>query len=259
MELRWAIGHSGPALVAVVPRLQEDRKKFCILRSRTSRIFVLLQNCAARTVAVAVWSTANPIHIWIREFAIMSLECVAGDTSGVCAPHKPLCAACRSMAERRKRDEEIRASINKRLEESGERERCAGGVAVAPERGRTRVRARLKEILRTKLAESGWFDDLKSHCKGARGAARARARSLRARRALADGVTRPRRAEIIKTKGLKRITVEELVAEISPYGRCACAPWRLCFWELTGCVAASVPDSVKADMVARVRKFLQTS
>ncbi len=50
---------------------------------------------------------------------------------------------------------------------------------------------RLKEMLSDRLTQSGWRDDLKEHCKN-----------------------------IIRRKGLEKITVEELVSEITPYGRC---------------------------------------
>lgn len=50
---------------------------------------------------------------------------------------------------------------------------------------------RLKEMLSDRLTQNGWRDDLKEHCKN-----------------------------IIRRKGLDKITVEELVAEITPYGRC---------------------------------------
>jgi enhancer of yellow 2 transcription factor len=50
---------------------------------------------------------------------------------------------------------------------------------------------KLKEMLSDRLTQSGWRDDLKEHCKN-----------------------------IIRKKGLEKITVEELVSEITPYGRC---------------------------------------
>lgn len=85
----------------------------------------------------------------------------------------------------------VRAQINQRLDETGEK-------------------ARLKELLRAKLVECGWRDELKAHCQ-----------------------------EVIKSKGLEKITVEDLVAEITPRGR------------------ATVPASVKEELLQRIRKFLQ--
>jgi len=49
---------------------------------------------------------------------------------------------------------------------------------------------RLKELLRSRLIECGWRDDLKSFCK-----------------------------TVIKNKGLEKITVNELVQEVIPRGR----------------------------------------
>ena len=51
----------------------------------------------------------------------------------------------------------------------------------------------------------------------------------------------PARAEVIRSKGLEKITVDELVAEITPRGR------------------ATVPDEIKADLLQRIRKFLQAT
>mmetsp|Transcript_32879 Transcript_32879/g.104899 ORF Transcript_32879/g.104899 Transcript_32879/m.104899 type:complete len:86 (-) Transcript_32879:282-539(-) len=71
---------------------------------------------------------------------------------------------------------------------------------------------RLKELLRQKLIDSGWRDDLKEYCK-----------------------------EVIRKKGLEKITVDELVAEITPRGR------------------ATVPDEVKTELLQNIRKFLQAT
>jgi enhancer of yellow 2 transcription factor len=49
---------------------------------------------------------------------------------------------------------------------------------------------KLKEMLRDRLIQCGWRDELKEHCK-----------------------------DIIRRKGLEKVTVEELVAEITPHGR----------------------------------------
>ena len=55
---------------------------------------------------------------------------------------------------------------------------------------------KLKEMLRDRLIQCGWRDELKEHCK-----------------------------DIIRRKGLEKVTVEELVAEITPHGRCKCYPY----------------------------------
>lgn len=98
-----------------------------------------------------------------------------------------------TLAERRRRDEQVRATINQKLVDSGEKER-------------------LKELLRSKLVQTGWFDDLKTHCKS-----------------------------VIKSKGLEKISVDQLVKEITPHGR------------------ATVPDEVKAELLQRIRTFLQAN
>jgi enhancer of yellow 2 transcription factor len=49
---------------------------------------------------------------------------------------------------------------------------------------------RLQEYLRTRLVESGWKDQLKEHCK-----------------------------EVVRQKGLDRVTVDDLVGEITPKAR----------------------------------------
>ncbi|KAJ6663085.1 hypothetical protein lerEdw1_010678 [Lerista edwardsae] len=88
------------------------------------------------------------------------------------------------------KDAQMKATINQKLIETGERER-------------------LKELLRAKLIECGWKDQLKAHCK-----------------------------DVIKEKGLEHVTVDDLVAEITPKGR------------------ALVPDSVKKELLQRIRTFL---
>lgn len=51
------------------------------------------------------------------------------------------------MEERQVRNAQIRAAINQKLIETGERDR-------------------LKDLLRKRLEEHGWRDQLKKHCKG---------------------------------------------------------------------------------------------
>jgi enhancer of yellow 2 transcription factor len=46
-------------------------------------------------------------------------------------------------------------------------------------------------MLRERLIQCGWRDDLKEYCK-----------------------------DVIRRKGLEKVTIEELVAEITPKGRC---------------------------------------
>ena len=70
-------------------------------------------------------------------------------------------------------------------------------------------REKLKDHLRARLVEIGWRDKLKEHCK-----------------------------EVIRNKGVQKITVEEIVKEVLQFGR------------------ASVPDEVKADLLHRLKKFM---
>lgn len=74
---------------------------------------------------------------------------------------------------------------------------------------------RRKEILvragiNNRLIACGWRDDLKQHC-----------------------------IEFIKNKGIEKVTVDEIVAEIAPKGR------------------ANVPDSLKAEVLNRIRAFAE--
>ncbi|KAJ8353973.1 hypothetical protein SKAU_G00215400 [Synaphobranchus kaupii] len=101
-----------------------------------------------------------------------------------------LCSSNSFREKNMSKDSQMRAAINQKLIEMGERER-------------------LKELLRAKLIECGWKDQLKAHCK-----------------------------DVIKEKGLEHVTVEDLVAEITPKGR------------------ALVPDSVKKELLQRIRAFL---
>ena len=71
-------------------------------------------------------------------------------------------------------------------------------------------REKLKELLRTRLIESGWRDQLKTKCK-----------------------------DIIQNKGLEKITVQQLVEEITPYAR------------------STVPENIKAELLSHLREFIQ--
>ena len=71
---------------------------------------------------------------------------------------------------------------------------------------------RLKDMLRDRLIQAGWRDELKEYCK-----------------------------EVIRKKGLEKVTVEELVAEITPHGR------------------SKIPEEVKAELLKRIRFFLQST
>ncbi|EGZ14821.1 hypothetical protein PHYSODRAFT_354729 [Phytophthora sojae] len=74
-------------------------------------------------------------------------------------------------AARQRQDEQVKARISEWLVQSGEKER-------------------LKQLLRLKLVECGWRDEMKLHCK-----------------------------EVIRNKGIDQVTVEDLIEEITPKGR----------------------------------------
>merc|ERR1719197_1054107 len=69
---------------------------------------------------------------------------------------------------------------------------------------------RLEEYLRQKLIECGWKDELKKHC-----------------------------IEIIRTKGLDKINLEDLVEELLPKGR------------------SLVPTKIKEDLLSRIKGHLE--
>ena len=91
---------------------------------------------------------------------------------------------------------------------------------------------RLKELLRKRLYECGWHDDLKAHCKGNRPVP-----SLLSPPAPSHPPCGAR-ADVIKTKGKEKIEVDDLVREITPHGR------------------ASVPDHVKAELLSKIQHFI---
>ncbi|KAK3867358.1 hypothetical protein Pmani_005552 [Petrolisthes manimaculis] len=73
----------------------------------------------------------------------------------------------------------------------------------------TGEKERLKDMLRQRLTECGWRDELKEHAK-----------------------------DIVRERGLQKVTVDELVKEITPKGR------------------QLVPDAVKRELLAEIKKFL---
>mmetsp|Transcript_35124 Transcript_35124/g.51587 ORF Transcript_35124/g.51587 Transcript_35124/m.51587 type:complete len:123 (-) Transcript_35124:363-731(-) len=94
-------------------------------------------------------------------------------------------------SDRRRRDDMTRATIMRRLVETGEKDR-------------------LKDVLRAKLIECGWRDEMKELCK-----------------------------DTIQSRGVEKVTVDELVADILPRGR------------------AAVPSDIKSDILRDVRNFVK--
>ncbi|XP_023228028.1 transcription and mRNA export factor ENY2-like [Centruroides vittatus] len=116
------------------------------------------------------------------------------------------------VQDRKLKDLQMKNASNQKLSEGGDRdssqERKMRSV-INQKLVESGERERLKELLRTRLVECGWRDQLKAYCK-----------------------------DIVKEKGVENVTVDDLVAEITPKGR-----------EL-------VPDSVKRELLQRIRTFL---
>mmetsp|Transcript_108725 Transcript_108725/g.307530 ORF Transcript_108725/g.307530 Transcript_108725/m.307530 type:complete len:112 (-) Transcript_108725:102-437(-) len=74
----------------------------------------------------------------------------------------------------------------------------------------TGERERLKQYIRSSLNENGWREDLKTHC-----------------------------IEYIKSKGIEKVTIEEMVQDIAPRGR------------------ASLPDALKTELLNKLRTFAE--
>jgi hypothetical protein len=71
--------------------------------------------------------------------------------------------------------------------------------------------------------------------------------------------------EVIRKKGLEKVTVEDLVAEITPHGRGKHPPRLLAITYIfirknDICIdLATVPEDVKAELLKRIRLFLQAA
>lgn len=74
----------------------------------------------------------------------------------------------------------------------------------------SREEARLEEYLRQRLIEIGWKDELKNHCK-----------------------------EVIRRKGLEKVTIEELVEELTLKGK------------------SSVPLQIKEELLAKIKTYFE--
>mmetsp|Transcript_29858 Transcript_29858/g.41993 ORF Transcript_29858/g.41993 Transcript_29858/m.41993 type:complete len:117 (-) Transcript_29858:28-378(-) len=68
-----------------------------------------------------------------------------------------------------------------------------------------------KEFLRSKLVDCGWRDEMKNFCK-----------------------------DIIKAKGVENVTVEDLVAEMTPKGR------------------STIPPEIRTELLTKIRTYLAT-
>mmetsp|Transcript_108065 Transcript_108065/g.149329 ORF Transcript_108065/g.149329 Transcript_108065/m.149329 type:complete len:114 (-) Transcript_108065:36-377(-) len=75
----------------------------------------------------------------------------------------------------------------------------------------TGEKEKLKEYIKQTLAESGWREEMKKHC-----------------------------VEHIQNKGVEKVTLEDITAEIAPRGR------------------ATLPDNLKTDLLNKLRAFAET-
>lgn len=78
---------------------------------------------------------------------------------------------------------------------------------------------RLKELLRAKLVECGWKDQLKAHCKGKWIYIPGYLWMDFAVKSSFFYFIFMFGSEVIKEKGLEHVTVEDLVTEVTPKGR----------------------------------------
>ena len=81
----------------------------------------------------------------------------------------------------------------------------------------SREEQRLEEFLRQRLIECGWKDELKNHCKGN----------------LEDN------KDIIRRKGLEKVTVEELVEDLTIKGK------------------STVPLQIKEELLSKIKTYFE--
>ena len=176
-------------------------------------------------------------------------------------------------------DAQLRSTIQTKLEQSGEYDRCARR-AHCRRRGappNLPCRCRLKAELRQKLIDSGWRDQLKSFTMGA-----CKPTTSRGVRVAHPGPVSVRCADLIRQKGEQKgdaqMTVQQLTEEITPRGRGVAGPdlptppassdvrsssasaniERRADLRLACALAATVPDEVKAELLQRIRNFVET-
>jgi enhancer of yellow 2 transcription factor len=102
-------------------------------------------------------------------------------------------------------------------------------------------RDRLKALLRDRLLECGWKDDIKQAARGrllVSGVANLCRGACTRERTLATPFGSTRLAEFTKSKGRENVTAEDIVRAIRPIGR------------------QRVPDNIKAELLARIRTFI---
>ncbi|KAH9615521.1 hypothetical protein KSS87_019240 [Heliosperma pusillum] len=110
----------------------------------------------------------------------------------------------------------LQEKINIKLIESGEKER-------------------LMDLLRERLVECGWKDEMNSLCRLSMN----EKHQAHLKACVVHAIMRHR--QLVKKKGRDNVTVDDLVHVITPKGR------------------ASVPDSVKAELLKRIWSFLNAA
>lgn len=125
------------------------------------------------------------------------------------------------------KESQVRASVNQRFIESGEKER-------------------LKDLLRTKLVECGWRDEMKNYCRGWK--------------KILTIICLPKNlitffVEVAKSR--ENVSAEELIADITPKGRGTIK--YLIVYKITNksrTTKAQVPDKVKQELLQKIKVFL---
>ena len=66
--------------------------------------------------------------------------------------------------------------------------------------------------------------------------------------------------EAIRRKGLEKVTVEELVAEITPKGRGNVQCYNSIYFKyIFPFYSATIPEEIKTELLQKIRKFLQAT
>ncbi|XP_008654967.1 transcription and mRNA export factor ENY2-like isoform X1 [Zea mays] len=126
----------------------------------------------------------------------------------------------------------MRASINRPPTPSAEEDRDKQpslGEIINIKLVETGEKEKLMELLRERLAECGWRDEMKALCSNKHMHPMMLSKCFTFLRAYA------------RKKGRNNVTVDDLIHVITPKGR------------------ASVPDSVKAELLQRIRSFLMST
>ncbi|KAF6150079.1 hypothetical protein GIB67_002861 [Kingdonia uniflora] len=86
---------------------------------------------------------------------------------------------------------------------------------------------RLKELLRERLIECGWRDEMKSICRA-----------------------------FVRKKGRNNVNVDDLIQVMAPKGR---GEWFFVVSPFSRGLTPSIPDSVKAELLHQIQTFLKSA